>query len=140
MHGRRARFTAIASSFATVVLTGGVCTVSGPLGTTASAAAGVGRTTHIIDVTRANNGRTYQIHLNDHLVVTLSGPAVYKWSMPTASKIAVLERTAGQSGSTATATFIAMKKGRSDVTRCRKSQLPSRVPAAEHDLSHQSGG
>jgi hypothetical protein len=74
------------------------------------------RSPRTITVTQADSGHRYRIHEKDRLVVNLYGPSIYTWTEPSSSNEAVLQRTSGTSGSTATATFIAMEKGRVDVS------------------------
>lgn len=68
-----------------------------------------------IYLTQDDSGRRFTVHIGDHVVVKLTGPSIYTWSKPTASRTAVLQRTSGTSGSTAKAMFIAEAVGRSDV-------------------------
>ena len=115
MQVRRGRF--VAAVFAmTAVLTFTACALPDPFGSTNTALAGTARSTHTVKVTNADNGRSIRVHLKDRLVFTLTGPGIYVWSMPSASNHAVLNRTSGAAGSTATATFVAAKKGVSAVT------------------------
>jgi len=115
------------------VLTLSACVLPDLLGGANSALASTARSTHTINVTNADNGRSFRLHLNDRLVLTLAGPARYVWTMPFASNTAVLKRTSGNSGSTATATFLAVKKGVSTVSAagnpsCRPACMaPSRL-------------
>lgn len=112
MQVRRGR--SIGAAFAmSAVLTLGALVL--PFGSTSVALASTARTTHTVKVTNADNGHSIRVHLNDRLVLTLTGPSMYKWSTPTASNHAVLNRTSGEAGSTATATFVAVKKGASNV-------------------------
>jgi hypothetical protein len=112
MQVRRGRL--IAAAFAmSAVLTFSACVL--PFGSSSAALASTARSTHTIKVTNADNGHSIRVHLNDRLMLTLTGPGIYVWSMPTASNHAVLSRTSGESGSTATATFVAVKKGESNV-------------------------
>jgi hypothetical protein len=69
-----------------------------------------------IVVTEADSGSRYRLHLGDHLIVRLAGPSIYTWTEPESSKSAVLRRTVGASGSTATAAFAARATGRAKVT------------------------
>jgi hypothetical protein len=64
-----------------------------------------------ITVTQADSGRHYSLHKGARLFVQLTGPANYTWSEPASSNGAVLERTAGSSGTIATATFVATSTG-----------------------------
>jgi hypothetical protein len=130
MQIRRGRL--IAAAFAmSAVLTFSACIL--PFESTSAALASTARSTHTVKVTNADNGHSIRVHLNDRLVLTLTGPNIYKWSMPTASNHAVLNRTSGEAGSTATATFVAVKKGASSVTaagspNCHPACLiPSRI-------------
>lgn len=67
-------------------------------------------------VTRADNGRSYRLHKEEGLNVQLSGPSGTTWSEPTSSNQAALKSTGGSSGTTATATFTAVAKGKVEVT------------------------
>jgi hypothetical protein len=69
-----------------------------------------------ISVTLANSGQHYRLHEGDHLDVKLLGPGNDTWTEPATSNGAVLKRTGGSSGLTATATFIARAKGKAHVT------------------------
>ena len=115
------------------VLTLSACVLPDLLGGANSALASTARSTHTINVTNADNGRSFRLHLNDRLELTLKGPAVYVWSMPVASNHVVLNRISGESGGTATATFVAVKKGASNVSAagnpsCRPAcMMPSRL-------------
>lgn len=115
MQVRRGRFVAAAFAMS-AVLTFSACVLPSAFGSTNAALASTARSTHTVKVTNADNGRSIRVPLNDHLVLTLTGPGIYVWSMPTASNHSVLNRTSGQAGSTATATFLAAKKGSSNVT------------------------
>ncbi len=69
-----------------------------------------------ITVTQADSGRSYALHLGDHLVVQLSGPSNYTWTEPTSSDQAVLQSTGGSSGASASAGFLAAAIGAVKVT------------------------
>lgn len=69
-----------------------------------------------VTVTGAQSGRTVTVRLGGRLVVRLSGPSSYTWTEPVSSNPAVLQRTAGSSGSAITAIFVARSKGRARVT------------------------
>jgi len=69
-----------------------------------------------IKVTEADNGHRYRLHKGDGLDVQLSGPSSLIWTEPTSSNQAVLQRTGGSSGATATGTFVAIAKGKVQVT------------------------
>jgi hypothetical protein len=84
------------------------------VGGRASAMSGT-TTSHATHVTQADSGRRFVMHVGDHLVVKLTGPAIYTWSEPTASHPTVLQRKSGSSGSAASATFVAITTGRSAV-------------------------
>ena len=132
MQLRRGRFIAAACAMS-AVLTVTACVLPGLLGNTSSALASTARSTHTVKVTNVDNGRSFRLHLNDRLELTLKGPAVYVWSMPVASNHVVLNRISGESGGTATATFVAVKKGGSNVSAagnpsCRPAcMMPSRL-------------
>ncbi len=139
MQVRRGRFVAAAFAMS-AVLTFSACVLPDPFGSVALA--GTARSTHTVKVTNADNGHTVRVHLNDRLVLTLSGPGIYVWSMPAASNRAVLNRTSGAAGSTATATFAAVKKGVSNVTSagspsCHPAcMIPSRLFRIEVTVVH----
>jgi hypothetical protein len=69
-----------------------------------------------VTVTGADSGRSIALHRGDRLIAQLSGPSPYTWTEPISSNQAVLQRTAGSSGSTATATFVVRAKGKVQVT------------------------
>jgi len=70
-----------------------------------------------ITVTLANSGQHFRLHAGDRLDVTLSGPSnLTTWTEPGTSDAAVLKRTGGSSGLTATASFVAKTKGKAQVT------------------------
>jgi hypothetical protein len=71
--------------------------------------------THTITVTWADNGKSYELHKGYKLDVQLSQPSGLIWTEPASSKRAVLKRTGGSSGATATATFVAAHKGTAQV-------------------------
>jgi hypothetical protein len=76
-----------------------------------------GTPSRTILVTYADSGHHYRLHIGDVLDVTLSGPSnLTTWTEPNASDKAVLRRTGGSSGMTATGTFIAKAKGKARVT------------------------
>lgn len=52
----------------------------------------------------------------DRLKVRLSGSSAYTWTEPATSDKAVLRRTGGSSGPTASATFLATAEGKVDIT------------------------
>jgi hypothetical protein len=79
----------------------------------ASAVAAPSRT---ITVIQADSGKSYALHRGDHLIAQLSGPSFYTWTEPASSNPVVLQRTAGSSGATGTATFVANAKGKAQVT------------------------
>jgi hypothetical protein len=81
--------------------------------TRGSTALGPART---IDVTQSDSGRTYRLHRGDGLDVQLSGPSGVTWTEPSSSDQAVLHRTGGSPGTTATGTFVARSRGRAQVT------------------------
>ena len=74
------------------------------------------KTKRTIMVTEADNGHRYHLHKGDGLDVQLSGPSSLIWTEPTSSNQAVLQRTGGSSGATATGTFVAIAKGKVQVT------------------------
>ena len=69
-----------------------------------------------ITVTQADSGQSVSLHEGDHLVVQLSGPAIYTWTEPVSSNGAVLARSTGSSGKAATASFVATLTGLVRVT------------------------
>lgn len=69
-----------------------------------------------ITVTQADSGHRYQLRKGDRLKVRLSGSSVYTWTEPATSDKAVLRRTGGSSGPTASATFLATAEGKVDIT------------------------
>lgn len=72
---------------------------------------------HTITVTQADNGHSYRLHKGEDLDVQLSGPSnSVIWTEPASSNQAVLQRTEGSSGATATGTFKAIAKGEVQVT------------------------
>lgn len=71
---------------------------------------------HTITLTLADNGHSYRLHKGDIVDVQLSGSPDFTWAEPGSSNQTVLERTGGSSGATATATFVAIKKGKVEVT------------------------
>jgi len=71
--------------------------------------------THAIYLTQDDSGRRFTIDVGDHVHVKLTGPTLYTWSEPTASKTAVLQRVSGTSGSTAKALLVAVASGRSNI-------------------------
>ena len=104
--------------------------------TTSAPLPGQGRT---VTVTEADSGKSYTLHRGDHLVVQLQGNS-YEWTEPASSNDAVLHRTSGSSGTTATATFSATGDGKADVTStgdapCRKSTPPCMVPSRLFQVS-----
>jgi hypothetical protein len=75
------------------------------------------KTKRTIMVTEADNGHRYHLHKGDGLDVQLSGPSSSViWTEPASSNQAVLQRTGGSSGATATGTFKAIAKGKVQVT------------------------
>lgn len=108
--------------------------VGGPLLAGGSASAtSRSLTRHTIYVTQADSGRRFVVDVGDHLVVKLTGPAIYTWSEPTASHPAVLQRKGGSSGSTASASFVAIATGGSAVAatddpNCYPQCLPPSRP------------
>ena len=70
----------------------------------------------VISVTQADSGNSYTLNKGEGLAVELSGSSDFTWTEPTSSKQAVLRRTSGSSGATATATFIAIGVGKAQVT------------------------
>lgn len=71
---------------------------------------------HTITVTLADNLHSYRLPKGEGLDVRLSGRSSFTWTEPESSNQAVLQRTGGSSGTTATATFLAVKEGRAEVT------------------------
>ncbi|MHB8380086.1 MAG: M15 family metallopeptidase domain-containing protein [Acidimicrobiales bacterium] len=69
-----------------------------------------------ITVTQADSGKRITMNKGDRLFIQLSGPTIYTWTEPASSNGAVLARTAGSSGSAATATFVATSTGDVRVT------------------------
>jgi len=69
-----------------------------------------------ITVTQADSGQRYSLQKGGRLFVQLVGPTDYTWTEPVSSNGAVLERSAGTSGDTATATFIGTSTGQVRVT------------------------
>jgi len=77
----------------------------------------VGATSSLtIAVTQADSGHSYELRKGDGLVVQLSGPSSYTWNDPASSDQAVLQRTSGSTGAIASATFVALAIGQSEVT------------------------
>src|SRR5271169_689048 len=66
-----------------------------------------------VTVTATSGGTTQSIQEGDQLVVNLSGPAVYKWSEPSATNASVLDRISGSAGY---AIFVAVGTGTATVT------------------------
>lgn len=62
-------------------------------------------------ITQADSGQSISLHEGSHLSIQLSGPAIYTWTEPISSNGAVLVRSIGSSGNTATATFVAQSTG-----------------------------
>lgn len=85
------------------------------IGFSTNAVAATAAKHHTITVTLTDNGHRYRLQKGDVLDVQLSGPANVTWTEPTTSNQAVLQRTGGSSGATATANFVATKKGKSEV-------------------------
>jgi len=69
-----------------------------------------------IDVTYADNGDSYRLHIGDDLDVTLSNSSTSSWSEPSSSNSAVLQLQSGSSGATATGVFLAVGRGRTEVS------------------------
>jgi len=69
-----------------------------------------------ITVTQADSGRSYALHRGDHLIVQLTGPSFYIWTEPSSSNQAVLQRTGGSTGATASAAFVARSTGKATVS------------------------
>jgi hypothetical protein len=99
------------SGTATVTVDYGNITADPP----AAGARAAGRT-KTVEVTQADNDMSYTVAKGDRLVVTLTGPAVYRWTRPSSSNGPVLRRTSGRAGSTATGGFVTRSKGTADVT------------------------
>ena len=79
----------------------------------------------IITVTYPDNSHHYRVDKGDHLDVQLSGPSSSDiWTEPATSDKAVLRRTGGSSGTTATATFVAKAKGRAQVMAAGTNSCP----------------
>jgi len=85
-----------------------------------------------ITVTQEDGGRSYALQVGDRLVVELSGPSIYTWTEPVSSDQAVLQRTGGSPGSTATATFVANAQGKSEVTAIDNPNCYPRCLAPSH--------
>ena len=71
---------------------------------------------HTVHVTVADSGRRFTVGVGDHVVIRLAGASIYKWTEPSSAHPSVLQRTSGSSGNPATATFVAVGGGRSEVT------------------------
>ena len=69
-----------------------------------------------IAVTEADSGRSYTLHRGDQLDVELSGPSSYTWTKPTSSDQGALQPVPTSSGSTASASFVAVRPGEATVT------------------------
>jgi hypothetical protein len=95
----------------TVTMSYGNITVDPPTSVTTQSAAN-----RTITVTRTDSGRSYRLHKGDALDVQLSGSSGFTWTEPASSDQAVLQRTRGASGTSATGTFVANAKGRAQVT------------------------
>jgi hypothetical protein len=70
----------------------------------------------LIHVTQADSGHRYSMTRGARLSVQLSGTAIYVWTEPVSSNPAVLKRTGGSTGESATAAFVAQAKGNARVT------------------------
>jgi len=81
-----------------------------------------------IMVTEADNGHRYRLHKGEGLDVQLSSPSIVTWTEPSSSNQAVLQRTSGSPGATATGTFIAAAKGKVQVTA---TGTPSCAPVCQ---------
>jgi hypothetical protein len=69
-----------------------------------------------ITATQAGSGHRYTLHNGDRLDVKLSGPSNYTWTEPASSEQGVLQQVSGSSGSTASASFLAVGTGNAMVT------------------------
>jgi hypothetical protein len=94
---------------ATVSVTYENITVDPPPATEATAS-------RTIVVTQADTGHSYRLHKGDLLDVQLTEPSGVIWTEPASSNQAVLQRTGGSSGTTATGTFVAGSHGKAQVT------------------------
>ena len=97
-----------------VLLVGGATLVLP--GDLVSSAATLGRAPSTITVTEQDNGHSYRLQEGGTLVVDLSGPSQMNWTEPESSAATVLERTSGSSGTSATAKFDALSKGKAQVS------------------------
>lgn len=70
----------------------------------------------VLLLTQTDSGKTYRLHTGGGLDVQLTGPSDVTWTEPVSSNPAVLQQTGGSSGTTATATFAAIAKGKAQVT------------------------
>jgi hypothetical protein len=93
-----------------------------------------------VTITQSDSGRNYTLAVGDRLTVKLSGAASKMWTVPSSSNHKVLARRAGTSGTTASATFVAVAAGDSVVSathapRCAVqcgATTPRNVPRQFH--------
>ena len=92
----------------------------------------VAKISHAVTVTvnAADSGATFNLRRGDRLVINLTGPTLYTWTVPVVSAPTVLDRLSGAPGR---ATFVAMGAGTTSVSavdnpNCYPACLPpSRV-------------
>ena len=82
-----------------------------------------------IQVTSADNGRSFSLRVGQSLSLALTGYSAATWTEPVSSNGAVLRLTTATSGQSATASFVAVAPGRSEVSatnnpRCYPECLP----------------
>ena len=82
-----------------------------------------------VGLSASDSGRQFILRRGDRLKVVLRGPANYIWSLPTSTKLSVLQALGASRGNVARATFVAIRRGRgsinaTDAANCYPECLP----------------
>lgn len=120
--GLDADLVALSAGQTTVVSTGGIACAPGQpcpalarmWGLHVTVVAGPGPRTTL--TTEADSGRTVTLARGDGLSLTLSGQSLYRWSEPTATDGSAVRRLTVTSGTSASATFLAVDPGAARIT------------------------